>query len=440
MALNNRFGLQLTEDWNMLEMMGYEESISSNGKHWGFEDNRFERLVTVKSNVADPGAGGDITFQLDAGDIDTYGNYYPREAQHVIIPKTGVVARISLIAGTSPNIFITMQPLDSNDNIGALTAGQQFALAGNSYAAGTDQGRGIIKGYTKRIFDLQRIKDDWEMEGDSIAQVYWFETFSPDGKSQGFTPVTNAYIDAHRRYDAAVSGMFFYGKMIDDTGRITQTTPNGITNNVSTAAGLLPTAAKLGWVNHISPGAFVVEDLDDIGLYMRTQGVTSNVYLHLIGADRYIEVENACKTFLQGNGTDFTKAALNVIQGADKEAKAVALGFSEIFKGQGHHIYKVVNRWSNPVGVGAADYDYKFYDVAFPMTSKQDPVTGKKLSNLISKYVDRNGYNRKLEYWETGGAGGRINYTETIDRLAGHMRGHRGFDLYSMNQVYMNVP
>lgn len=433
--LGDRFGIQFATGWNLLALMGREEPISANGLHYAYEENRYKQTIVVRANVADPGAGNPTTFFLAASSIDVLGNHFGREGEVITMPVTGVQAWISDIAGVAPNISFTIMPVDDTQNIGALTANMELAITTNAHAAGTNQPKGVVKGYTKRTFDLQILKEAWSMEGSEVAKQMWFEVFSPEGKSMGYSPITEATIDAQRRINNAMSGMFYYGHMANNAA-MTQTTPQGVTNRVTSTKGLIPTISTLGQTVNIAAGALVVDDFDDIQLYMRTQGVSTNIYIHLMGANRFVETENACKAYLQGNGTDLTAAARSVVSGADAESKALAIGFREIYKGQSHNLLKVVDDWSDPTGVGAPGYNYNYYDLIFPLTEKQDPVTGKKLPNLNMRYVEKNGYSRKFEYWTLKGAGGNpSDYNIETDEIKGNYRCHIGFDITSANQM-----
>lgn len=435
--LTKRFGLQFTPFWDWFKRMGREESISSTGDWHAFEENRYRRELKVLATVANPGAGNDITFQLDPTYVDTLGNYYGREGEAVTIPVSNVQAHITAVTGTAPNIFFTLKPINVLANIGSLVAGTKLAITNGAKADGTGQGKSAVTGVTKRDFRLQIFEENTGLEGGQMTVQNWYNAYDDNGKQVGV--ISDLTAKAQHRFNSKVNGAFLLGELNTNT-TLTQTTHNGVVNPINYTEGVLPAITKLGATMSIPSGTFVIDDLDDVGIYMREQGVTSGVALIAAGARRRNEIEKAGKNFMQGNGTDLTSTVTNVIAGNNPKDKLLSLGFQQIYTGGVDFLLKTVDDFSDPVGLGAPGYDLDKYAFVFPLSTVKDPTTGKALDNICTRYVEKNGYSRRLEMWSNGAAGGNgYTYDNDIDERLFHLRGHMGLQLLAVNQM-MVIP
>ena len=435
--LAKRFGLQTSPFWRWLEGMLREEAIPGNTDWYAYEENRYRRELKVLSTVADPGVGNPITFQLDPAYIDTYGNYYGREGEAVTIPVTNVQAHISSITGTSPNIFFTLTPINVSSNIGSLVAGTKLAITNGAKADGTHQGKSAVTGATKRNFRTQIFFEDTGLEGTQITTQKWYDAFDDSGKKVGV--VTDLTAKAQARLDSKINGAFLLGQTNTNTN-LTQVSAQGQVNPINYTEGLIPTITRLGSTLSIPYGTFAVDDLNDIGLYMRTQGVTSGIVMLAVGARRRNEIEDACKNFIQGNGTDLTSDVRSYILGNKPADKLLSVGFQQIYKGGVNILLNTIEEFSDPVGLGLTGYDMDKAGMVIPLSTMKDPKSGKVLDNIAIRYVENNGYSRKLEVWANGAAGGDVmRYDNDIDEKLIHMRAHLGLQILMANQM-MYIP
>lgn len=434
--LCKRFGLQFAPFWDWFSRMGREEPINANGTWWGHEDDRYIRTLKVLSDVADPGANNDAVFQLDPTEIDlTTGRYYGRKTEIITMPGSNVQARIYDITGTSPNIYFHLRPVKAGNNIGAIAAGTELAITNGAKASGTGQIDGIATGYTERQFFTQILDEKFLLEGPMIAQQLKFDFFDENGKKVPYKIISDLTVQATVRLNSKLNGMYLLGEEASNPN-MTEVTPGGATNLVRTSKGIIPQISSLGQTTVIPKNTMTVDDYYDIGLNARIETSDSNILLHCMGQQRRNEMHKLMKAFVQNNGTDFTSDDAKNLFGIDKStARALSLGLRKIDDGSDVHLLKTVDDWTNPVQLGSKDYDAMWWDIVIPISSFKDPVNGQKLDNICTRYVDYNGYNRRMEAWKYGAAGGdQANYQGDIDQITYNWRTHQGLQSLKVNQ------
>lgn len=431
-----RFGLQFVPFYQKLRWMGREEAVSGNGEWFAYEENRFHRELRVLAPVADPGVGNDTTFQLDPTYISAGGDFYGRVGDIVVIQGTGVNARIMSIAGVAPNIFITLKPVSATSNIGALAAGQYLGIANGAFADGTGQPDGATQGWTKVIFRPQIYKETVHMEGTEVTKQMWFDgekVFDANGNVVPFGIVSYNTANAQKRLNLKIDGSFLVGEL-NTNPTLTEVTPRGETNTILTTEGLIPKITQRGSTFNIAGGALAMSDFQDVGLYMRGQGATSNVVYAPVGARRRNEVDDLMKAFIQGNGDTFTEKA-KIMLGRNKNDRYMHCGFSEIYYGGYSFIMDTVDVWSDPTTFALPGYNYEWQGLFIPLAEMKMP-TGELSPNICVKYVEKNGYNRRFELWRDGAAGGDTSqYRGDVDEAVYYMRSHMGFQALACNQM-----
>ena len=426
--------------------MGRSEPVASNSTvdpntglkqpDWfAFEDNRYVRPLKVYNTVADPGAGNDSTFQLDPSFINSDGTFYGRVGESILIKGTNVNARIQTITGTAPNIFITLKPHRSTDTIGQLDAGQLLPIMNGGKAAGTGQITSAFSGFTRRNFYLQIFDETFGLEGSQLTTQEYFDVFEKDGKQIPFAMGLYGESQAQYRLNQKMSGAFLFGQENTNTS-MTQTTPRGATNPVGYTKGFFPTIDTNGEIFSIAPNTMTIDDFNNVGLYMLSQQTSSKVVMAAMGAKRRNEIDTLVKTYLNNNGTDYSAPVKSMLQGNSTDGRAALLEFNEIATGGYYYLLKTIEELSDPMTYGITGYDLDWTGFFITLSSMKDPVTGAKLDNIATRYVEYNGYNRNYEMWRIGAAGGDTqNYTSDVDERVYNIRSHKGLQLLKMNQA-----
>ena len=444
-GLCNRFGVQ-TAFYRTFELMGREEEIvgTDTDTWFAYEENRYVRGIKVLSDVADQGAGNTTTLQLDPTFIGNAASgyaFYGRVGEVVTIPSTNVQARIDSITGAgTATVYFTLMPVSAASTIGALTAGTVFSITNAGYGHGGGQPDGVRVGHTKREFMQQILKETYGLEGNEFTTEQWIKTFAPNGSEIPYSAVTDMSIQTQHRLDMKINGAFLLGQQRTNANML-ETTHRGNTGFVNMSQGLIPTITTNGQATVIPTGTWDVEDMDDIGLYMRSQGVSRNVALFAMGANRYNEIENAVKDYFQGNGDELLKEAGASIMGSDPNDMMLHMGLKGMKKGGYTYLFKVIDELSDPEGLGRSGYDLNEYGFVLPIEDVKNPNGGKSQKNIATRYVKKGAYSRKFEMWSEGAAGGdTANYTTQYDEKMYYMRTNIGFQILGANQMQIIKP
>lgn len=434
--LAKRFGTQFDPFNNWLRYLGRDETITGNGAYHQYEENRKNQTIKVYAEASSSGVNTDCVIQLDPTWINaTTKGFFGRKGEVVTIPGTDVQARIMSVSGAgTTNVYFTLHPVSVTADIGTLHAGDELAITNYGQASGMGMPGSVVSGVTKRTFYSQILTEQAICEGAEITKGLWYQAFDSAGQPVGVT--TNMMNDALYRYNVKLNGAMLLGQDTGSNPSMFEETRYGANNEIRMMKGLDPTITSLGKTNVIAPTTFDVEDLDDFGLYMNTQGVDSNIVMMAVGDELRRDIENGCKDYLQGNGTDFIKTALRKLAGNDNYDMALALGFAEIYKGSYHYLLKTITDFSDPKGLGATGYDFRNRGYVIPLSTIRDAKSGEMVYNISTKSVSNNGYDRKLEVWTTAGAGGQktTKYVHEYDDLAFNIRGHRSIQFMGVNQ------
>lgn len=430
--LFRRYDGQYMPMFQMFRGMGRELPVSRD-EWYGFEENWWHRDITVKSDVADPGAGNTSTITLAADDHDSEGNTYAREGDIVTIPSTWVQAIVQTKTTTVPTAHtLVLKPLRAADNIGALTAGQKLSITNGAFAAGTDQPKGTVVGATKRTFYAQIFKESIGVEGSQLVNSTWFKVVGENGSVKGYW--SPGYMRGEYLLSLKMDGAYTWGVESDN---VTATADNGSVNKVKTTRGVFPWVDALGKKINVTPGAFDILDLDEVGLYLKSQGITSGIVLVMTGAKLTNDLDNAVKDYIDGNGTDLTRVEKTLFKG--NRELSLSLNVKVITKGGITFVIKPMDVWSNPKTFGNTGYNLDQYGLWCPITQVKDPMNGALMPNIASRYRAMGGYSRRFETWRLAGAGGGL-YVKSIDEENTEFRAHHGLQMFKVNQMGMFKP
>ena len=433
--LMRRFGYQNQGTFDIIRQMGREKAVPG-GTFYGYEDNPYHRTVTVKTTVGDPGAGNDATFVIAAADLDASNNFYLREGMVLTIPDTEVQCRVMSIDVTTPTApAVTIKPFRSTDNIDSLVGGTELPITSSAFGAGTGQPDGTVVGVSKRTFYTQIFKESVGAEGDMLAQENWFEVYDTGENTIGWFTIGN--LRAEYLLAQAIDGAFTLGIERTNSTMVVPSGEAGAGNNINGTRGFVPHIRANGYTLNYTGGAFDIEDLEDIGTYLRTQYVNSGKVLIMSGVKLSSDINRAAKDYFI---TDTGSAIMTSIYGGTfggAPNMAGMLNFKVINLGDGfEYIIFVMDNWSNPTTFAVEDLEFNKKGVIMPVTSFKNPEpggNGGKVDNFYIRYRAKDNYSRKFEMWTIGGAGGG-QYVTAIDRRDWYIRGEMGLEVYKTNQ------
>lgn len=448
--LFKRYGYEGTNFLGLMRTLSREEPVA-NDTFYAYEDNRFIDDIVVLADVADPGVGNDISFVLAPAKLDALNNFFAREGFAVTIPGTEVQAHIYDIDVTTPTApIITLKPVRSTDNIGALTAGTTLSITNGAWAAGTGQPDPVTKGPIKRQYWSQIFKESAGTEGTQLANQKWYDMDSFGNDQKGY--YNPAVMEMENRLAVIEDGAYLFG--VDATNlSLTTTTRRNSTNTIRYTKGVIPWTRELGWTMPYTAGSFDIDDFDDMGLYMLSQGVTSDAVMTCIGQRLSNDMEAEMVSWISANSnTDFTSVKKRYFENSmDPGAKgdlndyALDIGFSMIRKGRYTYLLKSMTNFSNPKTYGNTGYDMDQYGLALPLSQGKDAVSKTKMYNFTSKYRAYNGTSRKYVMFALAGAGNIIPGSngvsvDDVDEIRVGVRTHHGFQGTLMNQSIMMDP
>jgi hypothetical protein len=432
-TLYRRFGSQGLPLLQFFRSLSREEAIT-NDTHSAYEENWIHENVTVGTTQGDPGVGNALTIPLHSSDLNTLNQFYARQDFIITMPNETQCIIQSIDDSVSASPTITIKPLNASKTIGATTAGQKLAITNGVWGAGEDQPTGAVTGRTKRNFYAQIFKETIGMEGSQLVNAEWFDHYDEStGKMTGvYTPET---MEGEFRLSIIEDGAYLFGEENTNSIVVNPGVP-GAGNLKRTTKGIIPWINDLGYTFPYYPGSLAITDLDNIGLYLKSQGLSTDVVWLGVGARLMNEINNAAVTF-EGDANSYTRVVNNVFKGNDELALSVS--YKVITKGGITFMLNEIGNFSNPKTFGTPLYEFDKYGICIPLSNVKDAQSGLVAPNISSFYRAKGAYNRRYEVFTLGGAGGG-QYTTSIDKTNTFWRTHHGLKFVKANQSVLFDP
>lgn len=432
-VLTDRYGYQYDSSFLKFADMGRQEPVMA--KNWfNHEDNWIWETIEVASAVSDPTEGEPAEVTISVG---TGNTFFARVGDIVTIPGTLVQAWISEVDLTTPSApVITLIPVDEDDNIGAIAEGAILSITSGAFGEGTDQPAGTIFGTVKREFQTQIIKESVGLDGSQFANEMWFSVYK-NGDVIGY--FTTGTLRAEYGFKLKTDGAIMVGKANNNADMVQyRVNHHGVaqsdTSEVRTTKGIIPWINELGNTPEYTEGAYDLEDLDELGLYLRAQGITGGVVYTGLGAKVFNEVQNAAKDYAvdtTGDGA-LLNSIVSVLGKGNKEV-ATSLNFKHINRGNFTYSLDTIDVFSHPKYLGATGYNLDKTGFFIPLKTVRDSKTSQAVDNIVMKYRASASYNRRAEMWSVKGAGGGT-YVSSVDRADWFLRGEFGLGALAVNQ------
>jgi len=428
-----RYGTQFNGINQTLQLMGMKEAVASY-TWFASEDNRMKRPITVYSQTGAGGTGATIVCTLPAAEHEFTGTKsWPRKTE-VIMTKDGFKGQIiDKDTSVASAHTITIKPLGEGTAFGDLT-GQTIIIYTGGKAAGTGQIASTTIGTTKRQFYLQIIDESKGLEGSQFIYEPWAPIYQNGSYRLWYLTGTK---HMEYLYDGKVDGAFTWGE--ENTNGITQLNQDGDSNTVYFTKGMIPWVTELGKTDTNTMGTWDTSKWNEYKIYMRQQGVTSGFVLSFVGSRVGYAMREAIKAKGQGNGIDkYVETVLG-----ENGALAFGNNFTTYREGDTVFVLSEVPVWDDQMSYAATGFNTQYLAISIPVTSRpssKDPKV--KISNLVYKYGEYAGYNRELETWTLGAAGGNAfrPYTTEYDATKLYMRGHVGLEFMGANQAIVTNP
>lgn len=396
-----------------------------------------ENFVVAAGGVAASQAGGTQVIPLDATSIDT-NRFYPKVSHVIVYPtatnQKAVIESIDLTAGTvtaRAGFGVTL-PL--------LAGGETIAIISSQFGEGTTQPEPSKKLYEQIHYQTQIIKDEIGITGSQLTNKAWVD-ISEYGGQYKFYNVALGDLDV--RMDILEEGAY-----LDGDGLTYTPTPGTILTNVTTTSqqtkGLLTWGKERGENAPVDPAAVDKQDMRDMADYFYSQGDRSKVLFGWAGLEMGRGIADWIDALVVAAGaTDPTSSMTEVMgmYGVDSAAiEARAASFSKYRQYRDFDrdfVFRPVESFSDPKGLGADGYTYTEKSAWFPMCNIKDGKTGNVCPNVAIRYKAMDGYSRRRELVELYGAGNDPRKTTQYDLNQTGMRAEVAMQVMNPTLIYL---
>ncbi len=357
------------------------------------EQNYTHRTITVGNTVTLSGvAGGSAIFTLDADDLDSSNNYYPREGftvQFGDVINGFIQAYIKDITPVGATVTLTVYPYDVTKTITATycATGKEIPILDSAFATETDQPLATSVGSVERTHYAQIFKETIKFGGQELAKQKWVNV---DGIGWWNEELTRGEFLLDLQQEAAL----IMGQVNTNTSTIKAT--SSVSSNASTPIyknkGIWTWIDELGYdLTYTNAASFTIDDFDTAAEYLESKGITNDVVLFAMGGSLYTRLENS--------GVDFTKGTaggLNVnFTPNGVGGMMLNVGFDTIKKRGITFIPYKLPIFSNPYLFGITDSKLNDAGIMIPITMVKDAKTNMMIPNLYEGYVGLGGYSRE---------------------------------------------
>ena len=417
-----------------------------------FEEGQYHRPFTVNATTAASSAGAAVDMVLQAAQVDTNNQYYPRRG-YIVGVQVGNDVELCIIQNVTRSgstVTLSVQPFNSTVTLPVLNAGTELSILSHAKAAGTDQPDPSRMNYIDRDYRLQIIAETISADGTTITDQTWAKRFDDGSKVMNIWNPEFARVEL--LMDQYTDGMAFLGRINNNSITQTanninsQTSTNGIGNTIHTSQGLFTWNRSVGGEVQYTDGSWALTDLDEVEDYMRSQGINTATVMHLVGASLKRQIDAAAQGKINSaSGGELQLGVVNQYFGGSKSL-SLSLGFDVIKNTSFTHVFQVIDTFDNPWFMGAGGYNMTERGIAFPISdvpALDETRTKIMLPNISLRYKQLNNYSRRREMWLNGAAGRGMYLTDYIgqtDNLNAYWRSHIGLEALQMNQTVRYTP
>jgi len=390
--------------WTLVQT--FRNMKGSTGTYAGETLKAYEKakpVRTITTNGASTGgetAGSLAYIVLSEDDVDSNSNIYPRTYDKILYKHTDnkvYELLITDIASTSASgavgsydtFQLTLKPLDNTltVTVGGISDGTELSVVGNSYAHGTGQPDGTVRGYYEKTFKTGISKETKQFDGAELASEKWVP--SENGV------YSLAYADLEFMLDMREDMNYVVGQENDNN--ITQSSPIDSANRtVRSTKGLWQHLEEDAGKLNYGTGDWDIYLFDEVDTYLRTMYVTNDTLGFYMGAGLMKKLERAGLEWIKeySGGTDLTRIA-SAAYGGDEDM-ALSNCFKAFKKAGRTFVCHVIDTFSAPDYLGNSTYDFDNSGfIASYGAQVKDPKTGLSLPNIGVWYRSMGDTNRK---------------------------------------------
>lgn len=390
---------------DFLRRMGNEFSFTNNTPLNAHEEGWIEEtFATYGASTGGATAGADVYVVVSPNDVDSGGRIRPRLYETVYHKHTdnkvkalyisAVTSSSVSVSGSSVDTYtLTLTPLDSTlvVGVGGIADGTELTLGATLFAEYTGHPGSTARGFYRRQFYDTISKEKQTITGVELGTAHYYEQLK-----NGYRNIwSKAWAEKEFLLDKQIDYQFLLGE--ENSNSVTQSDKDGTSRSVKSSKGIWKWMDELAGKLAYGTSDFDIFDLDDVGTYMRTQGVFSKNFLMPVGPGLYTNIENGGYDFIKDySETDFTRFFAN--EGTDATGiRSAALGmqFKCLEKDGNKFMLSPIDTFGNVKGLGNTTYDFVDAGMILPLgnTSKVDGMG--ELSNISIGYNKHGNVDRK---------------------------------------------
>lgn len=395
--------------------------------HW--EKDWFKQTFVVGSVItASTGAGTPVVIALKAESMLTKsidGANVPfsfaQEQDIIEMPGTRNKAILTFKDTSVTPHRLTFKPIGNHDLAAFLVADKRFFIATNAWAEGTGGAKSRLSVDSRWSNYTQIFKTKYAETGSSITNELPYEPIP--GRMGAY--LLRGTDEAQKFLYDQISGALIMGKK---SATVTQSAPElGYDPVVKTTQGIIDYGVTEGTeINHTIGGVDIAH-FDSVTEIMRRERINTNVITGWMGYNYRSELENTLTDWGVRDLTFFAnKFKPEAMNGSDPNDTFLWLGFSGVHKNGYNIVFNTLDDLDDPNGMGVDGYDYGHMGIFMPAATLKNKGDKRDISSLGFRYKELNGYSRKMELIQTGGAGPITTKTSAVDIMNSDFRSDIG--------------
>lgn len=363
-----------------------------------------ETFTTNGASTGGDSAGADVVVTIDPADVDSQGNARPRLYESVYHKHTDnkvyelyisaiADASVSVSGSFQDSFTLTLTPFDNTLEVGAggIADGTELSMGSTAFAEYTGHTTSTARGFFRRQFYNRIIKEHQTITGVEMGTAHYYEQLK-----NGYRSIwSKAWAEKEFLMDKQLDMGFLLGQENDNT--ITQSGKDGTSRSVKSAKGIWKWMDELAGKLTYGTGDFDIFTLDDVEVYMRSQGVYTKNFFFPVGPELYTKIENGGYDFIKDfSDTDASRYFME--EGTEEYGlRNSALGLTwKCLEKNGQKFYlSPIDTFGNVKGLGNSTYDFTKAGMIIPMgnTTKVDGMG--EVNNISIGYNNHGEVNRK---------------------------------------------
>lgn len=347
---------------------------------------------------------------------------FPQEQDIIEIPGTRQKAIITAKDTSVSPHRLTIKPMGNFDLATTVVADKRFFIATNAWAEGTKGAKSRLSVDTRWSNWCQIFKAKYSETGTSLTNEMPYEPLP--GQTGSY--LLRGTDDAEKFLYDQISGAFLMGIK---TSTVTQAAPDlGYDPLVKTTQGMIDYGISEGTEIAHAKGAIDLAHFDEIATIMRRERINSDIVSGWMGAGYNSELENTLLDYFEKDLSFYSgKVPESAFGGMDPNDYFAYIGFSGVKKNGYKFVFNVLDEFDDPNGMGVDGYGYTDMALWMPSDTLRNKGDNRLIPSIGFRWKELNGYSRKYELFQTGGAG-PIKKTSDIDIMNNDFRAEMGFE------------